>query len=187
MKHHKIAYAVWLVFNFVAYAIFISCLRSIYATGNKTTIVSLPGNLYLYIFTTALYVYALAYLWNFLQEHIALSNEVNEREVKKNKGLLLLDELSSWILSQALLVCLVVPMWYWLARVFILVFDWLKNGEWVSYSSCEAIQLFCNVESSFIGINILSNWIGNTDFGLLLTSICFSLFFIFKKHPIFTK
>jgi hypothetical protein len=183
MKHHKIAYAVWLVFNLIAYAILTIALRSIHNTDYKTMIVGLNGNLYLYIFAISIYTYCFAYLWDFLQEHIALSDDINERETKKNGLIFVIDSISQLIISQALISSFILPIWYWMIRFVVLAFGWLKYGEWIQYTSCDAIQTFCSFNSSFVGINIIMNWFSENDFGYLLTLICFSLCFIFSKHP----
>lgn len=183
MKKHKIAYAVWLIFNFITYATLTLVLRNIYDLGHKTVVAGVTGNLYLYFFTFSIYIYCFAYLWDFLQEHIALADGLQERKIQTNLMMLLADGLSNTVLSQAFLASFTLPICYWMARVFILVIGWLKYGEWIQYSSCDAIQPFCNFDSTFVGINIIVNWLGNNEFGFLLTLICFSLCFIFKQHP----
>ena len=183
MKNHKFAYIVWMVANFIAYATLTLVFRSISSTGYKTIIVGVSGNLYLYAFSFSLYIYCIACLWDTLQNHIALSDEINERNTHKNLFVSLADGISELIISQALLACFVLTLWYWMIRVVVLVFGWLRYGEWVQYSSCDAIQSFCYFDGSFVGINIIANWIGKNDFGLLLTIVCFTLGFLFKQHP----
>ncbi len=184
MKNNKLAYAVWLFFNFFAYALLVIVLRAIHATGYKTAITDLPGNLYLYFISFAIYIYVVALFWNALREHINLADEI--RGIQSNEGLFtsLMNSLSDWVLNESLLACVVLPLWYWMARVCVIVFDWLKTGEFVTYTTCDAIH-FCNIESSFIGLNLILNWIGNAEFGLFVSALGGLLFSLFKMHPKF--
>lgn len=183
MKNNKIPYFIWFLFNLILYALLTITNRSIQDTDSKTIIVGLAGNMYLYFFSISIYLYFFACLWDLLQEHIKLSNSIHNRTSNKGFLILLLDGLSGLIISQALLFSFAVPLFYWAIRIIFAIFGWLKYGELIQYTSCNAIPNICNFESSFVGINIIVNWFGQNDFGILVSVLSLILCFLFKKHP----
>ena len=182
MRNNKIAFVVWLFFNYLNVAFFVSALRSIEATGYKTFIVSLNGNLYLYVIATYAFIYVSSLLWDAFQSHIELANVSNE-ETDKNILLQLIDELSNYILSQSFVCLFLTPIYYWMIRILLLLIGWLMHGEWQEYTTCNAIQSLCNIDSELIGLNKIIYWLGNNDFGFFLLVVCIPLGLLSLKHP----
>lgn len=183
MKNNKFAFVVWFFCNYLTVAFYLSALRSIEATGYKTLIVSLRGNLYLYVIATYAFIYATSLLWHALQSHIDLANLSNSENLEKNIFLQLIDELTNYILSKAVILLLLIPIYYWMIRIPLLLVLWLMHGEWQEYTTCDAIQSICDIDSQLIGLNKIIYWLGINDFGFFLLVVCIPLGLLSLKHP----
>lgn len=163
MKNNKFATAVWFFFNVLLIELLLLALRE----------VSGGGGVILYCAALAIYAYAFSFCWHALQTHIKDANDIaGFEEGKRNDFLRLIDSLTGNMLAMTPLWLLMVPIYYWMFRVAMLLISWLKTGEWSDFTTCDALPAFCNFESNAVGVNKIVNWIAANDFGIFLLVVC---------------
>jgi hypothetical protein len=162
MKNHKLALTIWLVFN-----IFLLELLLVTWQENST------NGLFVKCFSIAVFAYAFSFCWDALITHIKDSNEIAGIELAERGSVLqFIDSLTAEVLSSATLWLWLVPVYYVLIRVTFLIFGWLKDGVWNTYTTCDVIPSFCYFQSNAIGLNKIVAWFANNDFGFFLVLLC---------------
>jgi hypothetical protein len=74
------------------------------------------------------------------------------------------------------MVNMCVIIFYLPIRFFISAFNWLKNGYWDDYTTCIALNLFCQNNTKYIGLNKIFDFFGHHDLGYLLSLISIIMF-----------
>jgi hypothetical protein len=163
MKNNKFAIGVWFVFNVLLIELLLLALRE----------VSGDGGAFLYCASLAIYAYAFSFCWDVLQTHINDANEIKGIEVgERNDFLRLIDSLTKDMLDMSPLWLWLVPVYYWMFRIALLLIGWLINGEWSTFTTCDAIPAFCYFESKAVGLNKIVHWLAEIDFGFFLLMLC---------------
>ena len=172
MKNHKAAYTVWLCFNLF-----------FYGWLHYALVIEVPNNLFVFTLTSTIYFYLICFSWDFLQSHIALSEEINLYDTKKLSVAMTLTELCSeimqktpnWILGGALVV--------FFGRLVLSSWKWLQLGEFPNYSTCKILEVLCSPDTKMIGFNNLLAWIGQADCLLFLMPLFILFYWITSIHP----
>ena len=133
----------------------------------------------LYIF---IYLYMFSLIWNLLQSHIKLADEISGNQTKKNTIVEAIDEISEGILYKSSHWLLLLPFYYWTIRVAFLAFGWLKNGYWSEFNTCDVLTIFCSYQTNAVGLKKIIRWIGFNEFGFFLTVLLLLLSWIASKN-----
>ena len=162
MRNNKIALLMWLAFNIFLLGLIVVIWKE---TVNSGFIVR--------CFAFAGCVYAFSFCWNMLSTYVKDRDKIaGITDAKRAPVLNFIDALTEEVLNSTTFWLWLVPIYYWMFRIVALLLGWLKDGEWNTFNTCDAIPAFCRFESRAIGLNKIVNWIGVNDFGIFLLLLC---------------
>ena len=166
------AYFVWLIAAFIATAAFIAGFRE---GGAKE-------NAFLLCLYSYFYIYANSFIWSLLQSHLTLEAEIKGGKFNKNKLVVIVDEVTDEVLKKSSYWLFILPFYYWLIRISVLVGGWLKDGYWSEFTTCDVLPKICLFESKAVGLNKIILWIGTSDFGIAFTALLLLCGWIASKN-----
>jgi hypothetical protein len=162
MKNHKFAFAIWLVLNIFLFEL----LAVTWKEGESS-------GLFVKCFALAVYAYGFSFFWNAFFGYIRHVDEMAGRVGNENNRFLkFVNALTNDVLESATLWLWLVPLYYWMIRISMLLIGWIKDGEWNTFTTCDVIPTTCYFESKAVGLNKIINWIAYNDFGYFLLILC---------------
>lgn len=172
MKNHKVAYIIWICFNFF-----------IYGWLHYALVIEAINSLFVFVLSSTIYVYLICFSWDFLQSHITLSEEINIYDTKKLSVVTILTELCSEIMQKTPYWILKFALFVFFGRLVLNAWKWLELGEFPNYSTCKILEVLCSPDTKMIGFNKLLAWIGREDCLLLLMPLFIIFYWITAMHP----
>jgi len=172
MKNHKAAYIVWLCFNFF-----------FYGWLHYVLVIEEQNNMFVFALTSTIYFYLICFSWDFLQSHIALSEEINLYDTKKFSLVTTVTELCSEIMQKTPNWILGAGLFVFIGKLGLSAWKWLQLGEFPNYTTCKVLEVFCSPATKMIGFNNLLEWIGRADCLLFLMPLFILFYWITAIHP----